>query len=112
MDTEGARQIREQRAKDKRDNPLKVLSIYEGKRGARFSLNSGSYVTALDNGHYVCVHKKCIDARIATTATGTPVCEHIVFVREYDGQQKRFDAAYPERADNPFNTDVEDTTNG
>lgn len=101
-DTDGARAIREQRRKDERDNPLKVIRVVEGKRGARFSLNSGSYVVALDSGHYTCLHKKCIDERKATTNQNGPVCEHISFVREYDGQQKRFDSNHPERADNPF----------
>lgn len=104
-DTEAARQIRDQRRKDARDNPLKLISKHEGKRATRFSLNSGSYVLAQDGGQYICLHKKCIDERKATTAIPGPVCEHIAFVRSYDSQEKTFDKDYPERADNPFGED-------
>lgn len=84
-------------------SPLRLISRHEGKSATRFVLSSGSHVTALLDGHYVCLHKKCIDNGNATTAIARRPCEHIEFVRALDrgepAPEPRTPFVHPQRAE-------------
>ena len=58
--------------------PLEIKDRHVGITATRVSLNSGSYVVCTNDGRYICIHRKCIDARIADK------CEHVEFVRAND----------------------------